>query len=453
MKKSISYLSGICLILLLAVTSACSQRGDILDTLPAAARSITVLNVKQIFGPDAANLSPNALAGGDAASLIRYIGWLGAQDVAASERVAIVNTSDDLTYYTFFVTDEGKFKKLLPESYQWGGDIARDPADTSAPAVMLADGQAWIPLHTDPAKLPAAVKAAKKAPVSKLPGIAQALAAEGLANVAVAATPAAPADKPEAMMTNVWDIIHAATAAKGIDLQWTRIKADGTADAIKGLQPIDTDVLAYVPQGFNFTFAAGLTPEFDWSAITRFTGKINDFQTQAALSVILPYLQSVNGTVLIAAAPTPQSAESEEAFDLGALNFMVMAKMPQQKIGELLGMVRTMMFSAGLTPRTDASGMMVIPQYGANLYLGTLGDYLALGTVPFVRTATPAVPPAFTGSQAAVAVALPSLRLLSPDSPEWGINLTGAVKSGQGQFSLTLPGSKESVIATILNTL
>lgn len=449
MKKILNLLTGICLVAMLAALSACSKSNEILGSVPVSSRVITVLNVKQICADGEVDLSKPAELRGAFVSMLEFVGYLGHEGVADAEEVAFVESGDGQKYMTFYVEDADKFKELLPKTYTWKGDFA---SGEEGYGICLKDNQVWMAYRSDVAKVVESVTKSKGAVVTDLRGLAEALRTPALANVAVPATVPGAQAKSDALQSSKWNILHAVTDGAKLNLSWNEIQADGNPVKIKGLQEINPAILGYVPENFNITLAAGLTPEFDWTTITRLISGIDDFQTQATLSMVIPYLQSVDGSVLFAAGPANAQAYSEP--EAGNWNFIIMAHLPQAKINELLGMVRGMMFTAGMTPRTDpATGMMVVPQYGANLYIGTIDGYLAVGTVPFSPNNQNELAPTFVNSQVAVSASIPTFQAIDPSMPAFGGNISGAVKGGEGQLSVTLPGSAGTVISNILKNL
>lgn len=286
------------------------------------------------------------------------------------------------------------------------------------------------------------LKAADQLSIKKVPGIERMLEGEAPVNVAVLSGKFDVKGGRDAALGGVWNTAGMTMPEGKLAVAWTRMKGDGEKVPLKGLQPINPAVLAYVASDPTVAVGAGLTPEFDWSHIAGLAMLTGDFQTQAMMSVAMPYLAAIDGTVMLAASPADSQAFAD--IDPGNWNFVLLAHMPQDKIDKLLGTVRTMCFTAGIKPEVDAkTGIMSIRQYGMNLHLGNVDGYFAISNNPFSDTGDNSLAPQFTGKNGAARISLPSLAPLGPGLPAWGLNMEATVGDAEGNLVVSLPGSED----------
>ncbi|MDE6393912.1 MAG: hypothetical protein K2K77_01110, partial [Duncaniella sp.] len=199
-----------------------------------------------------------------------------------------------------------------------------------------------------------------------------------------------------------------------------------------------------VPERFNFTFAAGLTPEFDWTPLKQMVTLVGGFQAAAFMSVITPYLESIDGT-LLAAAALPESTDISDA-DPTDVDFIVMVRMPQAKVNGLVSMIGQMCSTAGVQPRMAGEGQMIIPQYGREWHIGNVDGCFAISTIGFDNTANNSLAPVFVNRDMAA-----DLNLNLPDGT--GVKVTANMTKGKGQFKFSIPDSQTPLLVHILSIL
>lgn len=377
----------------------------------------------------------------------------GALDLS---RTALVCDRNGTEYITCAIDSRDKLKESFGDRIKWSGEtdgLAKGTIDGST-SVAVSDTRLWM-ARLDADRLAegvaAMISAAGKNPMSKVTGISQALAADGLVNiVALRDRSNPPAGHAEAnaaeYITASLDVADHKTLTADVKF----IKGDGASVPIKGLKPVNPAVLAYVPASAVLTLAAGITPEFDWSIIGDLFILSGDFQTQAMFTTALPYLTAIDGTVMISAEPLGD--EAWEAPDPSNTRITVMAHMPQAKIDELLDMIKGMCFGYGIKPSTDPkTGMMHIDMLGLHLWLGSADGYFAASTRPLSADNNNSLAPVFDGKNGALSLRIPSLRLLNPSFPEFGADLQVQAEPDVTRGRLTLPGSDAPVLESILN--
>lgn len=447
------------------IISSCSRQSELLDTIPADADVVAVADAKKLCQELGITLSdtgadiPPALKSGlftddRSRGVLDILGRCEASGAADISTVAVVST-DGESFMTLPVNDWEKLKSLGSPWLEWGEDTEgfHTGKIKDGMTILATGSQMWI-LNEDP-KAPVIInkllKAAEKHSVGKIDAIAQFLGGDKMINIAIPAqNPLEEKDSGVSPETN-WTLMGIEASENSLTADMEMVAETGEAIEMEGLQPVNPAVLSYVPEECSIAVAAGFTPRFDWDIITTLTSIGGDFQTRAALSVIAPYLKSIDGTVMIAAAPANNESFSDP--NPGNWNFIMMAHMSQEKIDQILGMVRTMMFSAGISPKTDKDGIMVVPQYGTSLYIGNVDGYLAVATFPFSNDHNNSLTPIFEGKDAAGMLRVPSLSAISHNAPSWGIDMKARIEGSKGNLTITLPGSEGSVLLNLMTLL
>ena len=451
---------------MLAGLASCSKGGgELLDTIPADSKLVAMVNVRDVckdagvtFNADGAEYDPalQGKMGSRAGEVFGLIGRLDANDIADMEHVAVLSTASGEAYATFGISAFDSFREACGDRISWGEDAEGMHVGTieASTSVVASDTQVWLTDRSSTAAkgVKELLKASGELPISKVTGIDRVLSAGSPVNIAVLNGTFDPKGGHDAALEAVWSTATVTFPEGKLAVEWSQMKGDGEKVPLKGLQPINPAVLAYVDSDPMVAAAAGLTPEFDWKPLSGLAMLTGDFQKQAMLSVAMPYLTSIDGTVLLAA--TPVVADSFADPSPAGWRFVVMAHMPQDKINQLLSTVRTMCFTSGLTPSVDhKTGVMTIKQYGMNLHLGNIDGYFAVSNHPFSDTGNNSLAPQFTGKNGAARITLPSLAPLGPGLPAWGLELEATVGNAGGTVMVTLPGSKGSVLLNLLSVL
>lgn len=450
------------IVLLMATMTSCSKKGELLATLPADVTSVAVVDVKGIleasgckFTPSCVVLPPSITDIDSDEELLVAMGRLDAAGVCSFDDVAVVLDKSNRTIFTFLVSDGEKFKALT-SSFDWKDGEDGYSEGVVKGSTILTDGkQAWIVTHGNAYEgVKKLREGAKDMPLTKLAGVKGALEQDNLVNAAFSGLGlgflSSDGNNPE---EKVWNILTANVKDNKIIASSQSMKGDGDVVETKGMQPINPAVLAYIPGNCNVVLGAGLTSEFDWkgliSALAPFT--VRDFQMQGMIAMLTPFLQALDGTVIFAAGPANDNAYSE--LEPENWQFMLMAHMPQEKINQVMGMIRTAMFQGGISPSEGNDGIMVVPQYGMNFYVGNVDGYLAISNFPFDNTRQNSLAPIFVNKNAAAAIEIPSLQMLSSGAPSYGVMLTVGVEDSKGNAELSLPGSDKPILETILNSI
>lgn len=444
-----------------AMVSGCWKGVDLLDTVPADVMAVGLMDFKKACSdagveftdkgvnpsePLASRLDRQTL------NLLDVAAMLHSEGVADMRRVALIADGAHNGYITFLIKNFDKFKELCGTNVEWTGNrdgyqTATIPALGGCRLVAVKD-QVWI-TTADVKAVRALRESAESLPLTRFYSVTQALNEPSTLRVAVEKNfisringnsrdeKTSPADKN-------WLIVTAGLGAdRSLEAQWHEINPSGETVRTPGMQRINPAMLAYVPADFTMIGAMGVNADFDWEPLQQTALMVGGFQGAAFMSVAGPYLQSIDGTVLVAARPKNTGA-SDDASDY---DFLLLAKMPRQKIEGLLKMVRTMLFTSGITPDWDASqGIMSFPQYGGMFYMGEVDGCLGISTVPFDNTRNNPLAPVFVNKDMALSAdagaLVPALR---------GLTLSVSMDSGRGVIKLSGASTAASVLAYLLS--
>lgn len=119
--------------------------------------------------------------------------------------------------------------------------------------------------------------------------------------------------------------------------------------------------------------------------------------------------------------------------------------MPQDKINRLMNMIASMMSTAGIAPSVNEQGMMVVPQYGKNLYIGNVDGYLGISTKEFDNSRNNSLAPTFVNKELAFSTVFP----MGDD----GVSLDASVSmaGSKGQAKMKIQGTEASTLMYLLS--
>ncbi|MCM1077045.1 MAG: hypothetical protein NC411_06770 [Bacteroides sp.] len=449
------------------LTVSCSKEQKLLDAIPTTVSQVGTVRLKSALeqaGCSFENGEATMPAGvddpGRFGRLIRLVGALDASGVANPDDVAWAMDDEGDFLMTILVDDRDRFREASSELIEWTDDTGGFACgNADGLTVLLNDERVWfsdVKPSEAVGKVDSMVKEAKKSSVSSMTGIAQLLSSDNLVRVAVRQEEAKSGDRKKVKGENEnlevkWATLTVNVEDNKIVGRSSIMEADGKPVAIKGLKEINPAVLAYVPENFNVAVGFGVSPEFDWSVLTKAVGTLGGFQAQAMLSAVTPYLQSIDGTIFLAAGPANQEAYSD--IEPGNWQFIAMVRLPQQKINDIMGMMRSSLFMAGISPKIDKDGIMMMPQYGMNLYMGNVDGYFAVSNIPFEANRRNSLASLFTGKSGALSLEIPRLSELGAGLPDYGIDVKAQMMPDATELRLSLGDSDQPVLKALLTAL
>ncbi len=449
------------------LASSCSKRAEILDNIPADVNLVATVNVDKLCSAVGVTLKGDGSAEvcvpmqGVVRGNIKMLDALAgmkAEGVADIDNIVVAVDKENVTYAILSVSDIERFDTATSEYLDWNEASNGYRSVRLGSASLLAkDGLVWsVTGARDAVKsVDELKKRAREMSVAQLDGIAEVLGRDNMVNVAVASGLAS-MDKSDAgidAQDKEWSV---AAFKEGADnslvIDWEMMKSTGLTIKPKGMQNINPALLAYVPENFNVTLAFGLTKEFDWEPLRKVVMLAGGFQTAAFMSVVNPYLESIDGTVLMAAAPS--SPELMKDGDVADWDFIVMVHMPQDKINSLMSMISSMMSTAGMTPTVTADGLMAIPQYGKTMYIGNVDGYLGISTIGFDNTRNNSLAPTFVNKDMAANLSLEPYSDYVHGAPEGtGVVVSASMDNGKGVVKLKADGTQWPVLVFLLTAM
>lgn len=450
---------------------SCSKERKLLDAIPSTVEQAGVIRLKTAFEnagckyDDGKAVYPSGIEAPERLSAIVEAVWkLDESGICNPDETAWVVGDKMRLVMTMLVSDKSKFKEITAGTIEWSDETGGYSCGVAGGmSVLLDDDRVWF-VDAEPSDAVDVVtsmsKEAEKSSLASMTGIVQLLESDNLLNVVVRQDfdtdakkkkdkKGAKGENPE--LESTWATFTCNVKDNRIVGSSSFIEADGTPLAFKGLKEINPAVLAYVPENFNFAFGLGVSPDFDWSIVTKAVGTLGGFQTQAMLSAVTPYLQSIDGTIFLAAGPANSEAYTD--LDPGNWHFVMMVSLPQKKINDIMGMMRSSLFMAGVSPKEYKDGVMVIPQYGMNLYMGNVDGYFAVSNMPFESDRQNSLAPIFNGKNGALCVDLPTLKEFGYMLPDFGVKFSMQVNNDNATMELGLNGSDRPILEAILTAL
>ncbi|MDE5665683.1 MAG: hypothetical protein K2I31_07100, partial [Duncaniella sp.] len=450
-------------VLLGVLAVSCSKERKLLDAIPSTVEQAGVIRLKTAFEnagckyDDGKAVYPSGIEAPERLSAIVEAVWkLDESGICNPDETAWVVGDKMRLVMTMLVSDKSKFKEITAGTIEWSdetGDYSCGVA--GGMSVLLDDNRVWF-VDAEPSDAVDVVtsmsKEAEKSSLASMTGIVQLLESDNLLNVVVRQDfdkdakkkkdkKGAKGENPE--LESTWATFTCNVKDNRLVGSSSFIEADGTPLVFKGLKEINPAVLAYVPENFNLAFGLGVSPDFDWSIVTKAVGTLGGFQTQAMLSAVTPYLQSIDGTIFLAAGPANSEAYTD--LDPGNWHFVMMVSLPQKKINDIMGMMRSSLFMAGVSPKEYKDGVMVIPQYGMNLYMGNVDGYFAVSNMPFESDRQNSLAPIFNGKNGALCVDLPTLKEFGYMLPDFGVKFSMQVNNDNATMELGLNGSDRPI--------
>lgn len=157
-------------------------------------------------------------------------------------------------------------------------------------------------------------------------------------------------------LTDHGDIMRVAIASTGRDRAWTCITADisddgmrveldaeyidadgNEADMSQNFARINTSLLDYTMPSDVMVACVGVNGNTDWEALVEYFNSVSpvDYRTRAMMSLVIPYLKRIDGTVMVAVGPTLDERVTTQNFS-NDINFVVAVQMKKSEIKQTL---------------------------------------------------------------------------------------------------------------------
>lgn len=447
---------------MMGVLCSCTGSGDVLDVIPADVNVVATFNVERLCSEGGIDLDNggavkegvlNGEPDEDVAGALAALADVKA--AGADLKHVVLATSGKTTFAVCAVKDADAVRTAIGGEWKSSDGLEWR---TAAQHCLVTDGKRlWCVMNSaDGAGVVTGVtKRAKEMPVSKLNGLVELLGRDNLVNLAAAdgfmtLTTSGSSNTSVAAEDRTWATacIKSGAGPEELVIDWSRMQSTGRQIAAEGMQEINPAVLGYVPGDFNCVLAAGLTDGFDWTSLKMIVSMIGGYQASAFMATMSPYLEAIDGTVMLAMGPTLN--------DGGLLDrdFIVMAHLPQDRVNQVIGMIRGMAAMSNI-PVTDVSeGVMAVPQYGKMMYIGNVDGYLALSTVGFNGGRQNDLAPVFVNKELGLHLALSSLREFdSSVEIDAGLTVQATMAGADGDVSIALTGTRTPILQLLMELM
>lgn len=329
------------LVMMLGI-AGCSREKQLLDTVPADAASVMVLDAEKLTGYMNGSAYGGSLTADEVLDRFLFKATKRSRNELktlltsdAVDRHAMVGFSvkgdggsvmssikEGDFFYTFKINDVDKFVGLLDVgSPTVIGDY--DVYQLEGAVLFIKDNQGWI-AWGDPAgaarKLDTQLDIASNTALSSIKGVTGYLDGDdGFLRTAISMAQTG---------EQGWVCVTASVddAGKELEVDANYLDPSGKkAKMDKYLQDINTDMLSYTTPADMIVMAVGIRHDTDWEGLINYCQAIYplDSRQRAALALVLPYLKRIDGTLLVAAGVTADERISSRKDFSNDVNFVV----------------------------------------------------------------------------------------------------------------------------------
>ncbi len=460
MRSLVNFLAVVAVALLLG---ACSKESGLLEKIPADVEQVSVVRLKSLLEKMGYKFegetvtTPAGMSGLLSERFTELLGRLDGKNLCDINEI-VVAVKADKVYLCTPVSSEEEFVKATAEDITWGDDkdgfkIGKVDGTT----FLLAAKTLWVipPAASSPSRdltgeLKTFIKSAEKSSVGGLDGVSGALEGADLVTMAVNYNVLGKKAPEADAKTAQWLVAAMDEKDNKILVETSLMEGDGTPVNFPGVKPVNPAVLAYIPGDMDFVAAMGITPEFDWEIVGQLVRRSGDFSVMSIWSMALPFLSSIDGTLMIALAYEGNFPTDPGDLADGNLRFIAMAHLSQEKIDRLLDDIRTMLFSSGMPVPEPKDGVMHIPYYGGSVYLGNVDGYFGVSNFPFRADNQNELAPLFEGKNGALSLDLPAATLFSMSEPGVRLRANMQCEDSGAKMTLELTGTDRPIFEMLL---
>lgn len=445
--------------------ASCSKESPVLETIPADTQFVVKINGKKVIKALQIKADKETL------TLPDYLKSYNIKPEKLELIAKIFNSVDAENMYIFgaetansldvvvtgAITDLPAFESLFTDVEKTGGFNVGTPEFTTDMSVVWNDSQFWVGNNGSADKRVEAVKAILKAAgeesIADVPAVTGAFAGDQFATMAMCPIPA---DK-KAKTQSAWSLSKFTTKGNALEINAEFLYADGSAFTLEGLTDINTSVLQYLPKDVIYATAFGASDKIDWKSLFNSISNSNalGIAEKAQLSMVLPYLESLDGTVMIGGGLKPGvdfATVAANRFDINMWQFIFMLHMKQKTADDLIKGALSLAQQAGITPTKDANGLYSANYEGLDIYLGMVDGYLTLANYKPEPTSGSALAGKFSGHQSAASVEIPNFTFVNPDYT-FGLSVNAEGSGNKGKTIVTLTNTDTDFFPTIINAI
>lgn len=218
---------------------------------------------------------------------------------------------------------------------------------------------------------------------------------------------------------------------------------------------IDSSFAGMLPPRTAGCVALGL---LDWKIL--FKSLLENFGNDSrlggglVLSMIRPYIESINGTVAVAVAPAA-GVQSLNRFDLSSWEVFLSASMPQDKLDELNSLISTLSLMSNFPCTRNSDGTYTVTIDGQlPITVGSVNGQFIIANYDLALGGVPQFASAFDGKTVALEIEIPYKGELAQSlGLPWGVTIDSGVESGEINTTVRINGITGTPLRALIEAL
>lgn len=389
MKRIINF----AIVAMMMVVSSCAKDSDpILDTIPADAEVVSMVNVNTSMKHLGIKITEEGIKYPESMKCVESIldmavskedkknfeaGLYAGMELVDLSRIAAFVSIEGDSYVTMILNEpelvEVKLEELCGKGEQIEGFTCYEEPEMGV--IAIKNNQAWIVERVSKvAALKTELNKAAKNPISAKEDVCQLLSQEKDVKC-VCSTRGLNLDVLGKDGLICWSSDF---KQMGIVGELSAKKSDGSMLNIGNyMGSLDDKTLSQIPQNAIFALAIGIDSKIDWDALESLVTPMLDYGDKGLVDVMRPYIRSINGGVLLTIAPNvPLTKQNVQNVETWSVKFM--AQMPQEKIdGAVTKIVSTIESDYGFALPRDGD-FYVIPNPESPIKIGKYDDFFVM---------------------------------------------------------------------------
>lgn len=446
----------------MVVLTGCSKTNPIFESVPADADVVVKLDAVKIAGAldiqvkDGAAVIPdylkNSLTTSEADEIASIASLIKNQEV-----VVFVNMNPQTFVVTALLSDPDKAASTITEK------SGEQPLEQNGyrvwenKRVVMKGDQLWVVEGGNGSVTDAVASILKRAADKSVADIVP--VAEGLSTGAMITYAAQSANflvkEPKNGQETVWSVCEINCDDQKLTAESKNIYPDGSDAECETLVPVNTSALQYVPAMPLFTAAVGVSSDFPWTRLLEYVSKQvpNVMGVQAQMAMVTPYLQSIDGTVLMSLGLAPgitlDQAVSQVQQNPSVFRFIMMIHYKEDTARQLVEMVKAMGPQLGFNATDVGNGLFMGEYAGMPVYFGIVDGYLTVANYKPEPTSGSSAAAAFNEKLAGMTAEIPSMAVFNP-SATYGLNAVASSGKNEGKFVFSLENTKEKILPALI---
>lgn len=245
--------------------------------------------------------------------------------------------------------------------------------------------------------------------------------------------------------------INIAIDDRVIGVDCVNMTADGTEIAMLGnLADVDAGFLRYMPENYVFAVAMGVMPDMDWSSLAEKLSAGMPVGQRAVLSMLVPYLCNIDGTVALAAAPAG-AAPAIADINFTTWDVMLMAHMSREIAENIAETVVTSAEAMGCRTDWDEDVAEVTLPDGGELYAGYIDGYFVASNRKPESSLYDMFDAGFNGKQAAASLNIPyGSEVMKAFGLPYGCDIHAGVEGTKAKLRISLNGCSTGILQAVI---